>query len=371
MGSLTAVAGVASLVAGVFAGVVVDRTDRRGVLIGADLARLVLYGVVPVVWAFGAQVWLLYVVLPLGAAAGMLFAVTYVTVVRALVGETRVTEANGRLNATAAAAGVVGPLGAGMVAGWFGPAAAIGVDAASFGVSALCLASIRLPGGVRDGVKAEAEAATAGRRLWDELRAGAVFLWRHPVLRALTVLLTAYCFFELGLNDILVYRLEHELGRGDSAVGTVFAVGALGSITGALLVAPVRRRLGFGPTWIGSVAVCGVAVACLGAVDTVPGIGLLTAVFLGFGAMASTCSMSLRQEVTPEQLLGRVTSAYWTLHNSAAPIGAVLLTWVAQHRGAPTVALLVGVCFLLIAGLALLTPVRAAVPRPTPADHGG
>src|SRR5256885_13449618 len=64
-----------------------------------------------------------------------LFAVGYVTVVRSLVGTVQLTEANGRLNATAAAAGVLGPLCAGMVAAWTGPAAAVGVNAASFGVS--------------------------------------------------------------------------------------------------------------------------------------------------------------------------------------------------------------------------------------------
>ncbi|MFL5997649.1 MAG: MFS transporter, partial [Streptomyces sp.] len=135
MGLLTAVGGAAAVVAAVFAGVVVDRVDRRRLLIGCDLVRLVLYGVIPLVWLFGPQVWLLYAVLPLCEAVGTLFAVGYVTVVRSLVGTAQLTEANGRLNATAAAAGVLGPLCAGMVAAWTGPAAAVGVNAASFGVS--------------------------------------------------------------------------------------------------------------------------------------------------------------------------------------------------------------------------------------------
>ncbi len=155
------------------------------------------------------------------------------------------------------------------------------------------------------------------------------FLVRHPVLRVLTVLLSFFSFLTLGLNDLLIYHLKHDLGRDDAAVGTVFAVGALGTIAGALLVARVRRRLGFGPTWIGSVAVCGCALAGLGWARSVPAVAALTAVFLGFGSVAGTCSMSLRQEVTPEHLLGRVTSAFWTLHYSAAPAGAAVLTWAA------------------------------------------
>ncbi|MFB7217921.1 MFS transporter [Streptomyces sp. NPDC056227] len=363
MGLLTAVAGAASLLAGVFAGVVVDRVDRRKLLIACDVVRMALYALIPLVWALGPQTWLLYVLLPLGEAVGMLFSVTYVTVVRSLVGGRRITEANGRLNATAAAAGVIGPLCAGVVAGWFGPAAAVGVDAASFGLSAACVSFVRFPGGTRAArTSAAPEAGAARPRLWDDLLAGVTFLRRHPVLRALTVLLTVFSFLTLGLNDLLIYHLKHDLGQSDSAVGTVFAAGAMGTITGALLVAPVRRRLGFGATWIGTVAVCGLAVAGIGRADSVAGTAVLTATFLGCTSMAGTCSMSLRQEVTPEHLLGRVTSAFWTIHYSAAPVGAAVLTWAAQRHGTAPVGLAAGVCCLLIAAVALLSPVRR--PRP-------
>lgn len=374
MGLLTAAAGAASLAAGVFAGVVVDRLDRRKLLVATDLARMALYALIPVAWAFGPRIWLLYVVLPLCEAVGMLFSVTYVTVVRALVGADRITEANGRLNATASAAGVVGPVCAGLVVAWFGPATAVAVDAASFGVSAACMALVRFHGdtralsAARAGAPGTARAADAGRgtavrRLWADLREGVSFLRRHPVLRSLTVLLTFFVFLTLGLNDLMIYHLKHDLGRNDRTVGIVFAVAALGSITGALVVAPVRRRFGFGPTWTGTVAVSGLAVAGIGWASSVPGVALLAAAFLGCTGVAGTCSMSLRQEVTPEHLLGRVTSAFWTLHYSAAPAGAALLTWAAQHVGTAPVTLTAGVCCLLIAAAAQVTPIRRSLPE--------
>ncbi|MGH1553057.1 hypothetical protein ACRAWF_16700 [Streptomyces sp. L7] len=68
-----------------------------------------MHGVIPLVWVFGPRIWLLYVVLPLCEAVGMLFSVGYVTVVRGLVGTEQLTEANGQLNASAAAAGALGP----------------------------------------------------------------------------------------------------------------------------------------------------------------------------------------------------------------------------------------------------------------------
>lgn len=355
MGLLTAAGGAAAVLAAVFAGAVVDRVDRRRLLIGCDLVRMVLYGLIPLVWLLGPQVWLLYAVLPLCEAVGMFFAVGYATVVRSLVGTEQLTEANGRLNATAAAAGVLGPLCAGVVAAWSGPAAAVGVDAASFGVSAALVALVRFRPRPADDREPDERPG-----LWRDLRAGVAFLRGHPVLRALTVLLCCFSFLTLGLNDLVIYHLKHDLGHEDGTVGTVMAVGALGTITGALLVARTRRLLGFGRTWTGAVAVCGLAFAGLGRAGDVPTVALLSAAFLACVGMAGTCSMSLRQEVTPEHLLGRVTAAYWTLQYSAAPVGAALLTWAAEERGTAPVALVAGACCVLIAVAALFTPVRRA-----------
>ncbi|MFI8891215.1 MFS transporter [Streptomyces paradoxus] len=354
MGLLTAVGGAAAVVAAVFAGAVVDRVDRRRLLIACDLVRMGLYGVIPLVWLFGPQIWLLYVVLPLCEAVGMLFAVGYVTVVRALVGTGQLTEANGRLNATAAAAGVLGPLCAGLVAAWSGPAWAVGVDAASFGLSATCLLFVRF----RERAPDDRQDGRSG--LWQDLRTGIAFLHGHPVLRSLTALLFGFSFLTLGLNDLVIYHLKHDLGHDDGTVGTVMAVGALGAITGALLVARVRRRLGFGPTWTGSVAVCGLAFAGLGWARDVPVVAALSAAFLACAGMAGTCSMSLRQEVTPEPLLGRVTSAFWTLQYAAAPVGAAVLTWAAEERGTTPVALVAGAACVALAATGLLTPIRGS-----------
>jgi hypothetical protein len=68
----------------------------------------------------------------------------------------------------------------------------------------------------------------------------------------------------------------------------------------------------------------------------------------------------LRQEVTPEPLLGRVTSAFWTLQYAAAPIGAAVLTWAAERQGTAPVGLVAGACCVLIAVAALFTRIRGS-----------
>jgi MFS family permease len=356
MGLLTGVAGAASVCAGIAAGVLVDRLDRRTLLICCDLARMALYGLIPLAWAFGPQVWLLYLVLPACEAIGMVFQVTYVTAVRNLVDADRITEANGLLFASAAAMGVAGPLLAGLVAGLLGPAAAVAFDAGSFALSAASAFLIRLRSQDRP------EASAKGRP-WPEFIAGARFLWRHPVLRSLTVVLSFYIFLTFGLTNVLIYYLRHDLGQSYAVVGVVLAVAAGGTVAGSMLVARLRRKIGFGASWITPVALGGVAIACIGVTRAIPVIAALAAAYLACEAVAGTCSMSLRQEVTPDHLLGRVTSAFWTIHIAPGPVGAVLLGWAAGRYGVGPVLITAGAGCSLLAAIALFTPIRLAAPE--------
>ena len=397
MGLLTGAAGAAAVVAGIFAGVLADRLDRWLLMAACDLARMVLYGLIPLAWALHPQVWLLYVILPLCAAIGMIFQVGYVTVVPVLSGPARITEANGLLYAAQSAAAVAGPLLAGLISAVLGPANAIALDAASFAVSAVGVlvvrhglasrgretADSRAPAGpVPAGCSATPSGtATPGASgvatpdapvpgspdpagAWRELLAGARFLWQHPTLRALTILLTFYIFATQGLPDVLIYYIKHDLHQGDGVVGVVLAVAALGTVAGALIVAPLRRRLSFGTCWTGAVILSAPAIAGLGATGSVPPTAALAALYLGCASVAGIASMSLRQQVTPDHLLGRVTAAFWTIHFSLGPLGAALLTWAAGHYGVmPACVASAATCFF-IGTIGLLTPIRRRASRP-------
>ncbi|GII93800.1 MFS transporter [Sinosporangium siamense] len=354
MGLLTGISGAAS----VLAGILVDRFDRRRLLIACDLIRFALYVLIPLAWLISPQIWLLYAVLPLAAMVGMVFSVTYVTAVRGLVGDQRVTEANGRLYATAAAASVVGPMLAGVVVAAVGHPGAIAINAVSFALSA---AGFRFIDITRHSPAPSTPIPRENPRR--EFLAGAVFLWRHPVLRPLTVLLSFFIFLTLGLTDVIIYRLKHDLSQTDAVVGGVLGAAAVGTMLGALAVARIRTALGFGPTWISAIAAAGLAIASLGITGTVWGVTAAMAAYLACVSVAGISSMSLRQQVTPDHLLGRVTSAFWTIHFSLGPIGAAALTWSAQAFTTTPVFIVAGLACLLIALTALLTPVRRRTPE--------
>jgi MFS family permease len=349
MGLLTGLGGAGRIVAGFFAGSIADRFDRRTLLIACDAFRAVLFALVPLVQA----VWILYAVVPLAAVAGMLFQVAYVASVPNLVDPDRITEANGRLNATFAAASIAGPALAGLVSHAFGPSTAIAIDAGTFAVSFLGLWFVRFR------AVAPSQKASPLR----DFLAGARFLFRHPTLRALTVLLTFQLFLTAGLEDVFIYYLKHDVGADDRTVGYVVAIGGVGSILAALVVARTRRRLGFGASWIGSTVLGGVALALVGVNQRLAVVAGLITVFSFALGIGGTCSMSLRQEITPNHLLGRVTAAFWTVHYCLAPIGAAAVTAVAGRVGVSAVCMVAGLGCVGIAAAALLTPVKLARPE--------
>lgn len=365
MGLLTAVAGAASLITGLVGGSWADRFDRRRLLMLCDAARLVLYGVIPVCWALSPQIWLLYVVMGLAAVFEMLFKITYVTAVANLVTRDQIIAANGRLEATNALAYIAGPALAGVVAGLFGPTFAVAINAGSFGISLIGLTLIRLRTTERPSHDDPGAQTRPAPELRSGFRVGATFLWRSPVLRTLTVLLTITTFLTLGMTDVIIYHLKHSLGQNERTVGYVLALGGVGTCVAAAAAARLRRSWGFGRCWVGSMTLCALSLLVLGGFGRLP-VAAVTIFFYSFGmALAGVCSMSLRQEVTPDHLLGRVTSAFWTIHSSLAPLGAALLTALVDRLGTRGPLTGVSLVFLAVAVIAAFTPIRQRHPEHT------
>jgi predicted MFS family arabinose efflux permease len=363
MGLLTSVMAVGSLSMGLVGGAVVDRFDRRRLLIACDVARLLLFAAVPVCWAFEPQVWLLFVVAGVASVFGQLFQITYITAVPTIVGRERVAEANSRLQATASLASIGGPALAGLIAATAGVTAAIAIDAATFGVSALGLLAVRLS---RVAPVASVDRPGLGRDLRTGFVTGARFLWRHPVLRVLTISLTITTFVTYGLTDVIIYQVRHGLGESENVVGYVMAAAGAGTCLAAVLSARLCRTLGFGACWISAMTLCGLAGVALALSRDAVVMGAAVFVFW-FGLMlAAVCSMSLRQLVTPDALLGRVTAAFWTIHYSLAPLGAAVLTAAADRFGASGPLLAVAVIYLAVVSVAVFTPIRERNPEDRP-----
>jgi MFS family permease len=334
MGLLTAVGTAGGyIVASAASGPVVDRFDRGRLMAATAVLQAVAYLVVPVVWLIAPQVWVLFVVMPTGAVLGITFQIGYVTVLPALVADDQLTSANGILQSWLAASGIGGSAAAGLLCSFLSPAAAIGVDAVTFLVSALGILMLRLP-----------RSADLSESLhWSDYLAGLRFLWKTPVLRAMTVLLSVQTFVTLGVTDLMIFHLRHDLHQPSPVVGYVLTVASAGSLVAGLCVGWLRRRAGFAVSWIGSSVLAGAALCPLGETRPAILVGVLAAIFVGSTTIGGTCSMSLRQQITPANLLGRVTAAFWATHYALAPVGAAVLTAAAGQYSAAAVCLAGGV----------------------------
>lgn len=362
MGYVTALACAGQIVMSLFSGLIIDRAHRRYVMIGADLGRMVLYGALSIGSILGLQsLALIYLVAGLGSALGNLFIVGHVTALANLVETDDFARANGRMQATQAATYAIGPVMAGALSARVGPSVALAVDAASFGVSALSLVIVRFRNEIAD-----RHSDAHGGGPVTEILTGIHYLAGEPLLRTLTILmvfvgLLASAGLSAAVIDLIVYRLRNELGRSGDVVGTGLGIAAAGALLGALASPHVKRRLGFGACFLGGTAIQG-----LGLVGAGLSSGVILTVFGGWLwaaglTLRAVAAVSLRQEITPDALLGRVTAASWMMVFGAATFGALLVTRLAAFTSTSMALRVTGVLLIVVAAAGTITPVNLRI----------
>jgi MFS family permease len=348
MGILVAAETIPFLLIGLPAGVWVDRMRRRPVLIVADVARGVLLASVPVAAFLGALTMIqLYVV---GFAVGLFsvfFEISTTSYVPALLDRARLVEGNQKLEAGRAVASVAGPGLAGSLVGLVGAAAAIAVDALSFIVSGLFVAAIRK----QEPPLGRASDAPSG--MFAEIMSGLRWVFHHPVLRPV---LAANTIANVGLSifqTLVVLYFVQELGVTAPIVGLLFAIAHVGALVGAVLSGPIGRRVGVGPTVGIGLAGEGLMYLLLAITpreSPLPTLIVANALLGLSSLLFHVNALSLRQTVTPHQLLGRMTATYRFASYGVLPLGAFVAGVIGSAvglRAALLVAAVLGVSAVL------------------------
>lgn len=342
---------------GLQAGSIVDRTDRRRLLLVANLARAAaLSGLVLAALAGRASIaWLYAAALVLGAGE-TLVDTALTSAVPGVVGRGRLGWANARITAaqTLTNSFVAPPL-AGFLVG-LGRAAPLGAGVLAYAGAAAALAGMQghfaaaPPGHAGD-------AARRGRHLTGGLR----FLWGHRLLRRLTLLTAAMNVFWAAWTALIVLHAVAPGPMGLSTFGYSLLLTALaaGSVTGSAACEGVRCRLGtrnaLALDFVGTAALLGVP-----ALTTSPLLVGAAAAAAGFGASVWVVLVSsLRQSLVPDGLLGRVYSASRLVSFGAMPLGAAAAGLAAELLGVRAVFLLGGIANLLLL-FAFLRVVRPA-----------
>jgi MFS family permease len=347
VGVLNALRFVPVIVVAILAGVVLDRHKRRPVLIACSLASAVVIGLVPVARVSGVlSLGLLYAVALLAGTLSVCFDVGALSYVPYLVGRRHLGEANSRLQASIAFAGIAGPGLAGLLIGLITAPVTLTVDAVSYLFSAAGLIAIRRrepqpDAGQRTSVRrsmAEGFHAVYGTRLLRVLLAQSATL--NVGFGAVSTIFTVYAVRTLGLTPL-------KLG---------IAMGALqaGALLGSLGAARVKRVLGLGRALAVSIlGVSGAPLLLLLPHSASPAaIAVFAAGWLGHGcgiAIWNVNTITLRQAVTPTRLLARMNATYRMLLFGALPVGSMAGGLLGSAFGLHSA--------LVVAVLVLVTPI--------------
>jgi MFS family permease len=280
---------------------------------------LALVGVLPVWW--------LYAVGFLQTTLTIAFEGAQFAAIPALVGRDDLVKANSRIQASYSAAGVAGPLLAGLLVGTLAVDQLLWIDALSFVVSAVLL------GLIATRFNAATSQAQQKLHLGRDIKEGLHYVWNHPVLRNISLMMALVNFVSIMTGSQIVAFAKEQLLANDSQVVWLFAAESAGMVIGALVATWLHKRWSFSPLILGALVATGIGTCALAMTsDYWPAL-----ISFGFVAGASIIfninTGSLRQAIVPDHLLGRVQTSARVLAWSAIPLGSIIGGWLITTTG--------------------------------------
>jgi MFS family permease len=309
-------------------GALVDRLDRRLLMVRVDAARAVAVGLLGVaVLADAATLPLLYAVFFALGTAETLFDNAAISILPAVVPKEQLARANGRLlGAHMVANELVAPPLGGLL---FATAAAVPflLDAGTFAAAAALVAAM----GGR--FRVEGSTGAAPTTLRSEIAEGVRWLLRHRLLRILAVAIALMNLTLSATLSISVLYAQERLGLGSVGYGLLISSMAVGGVAASLVAERLIGWLGPATTMRLGLIIETSTHLTLALARSPLLVGAVFALF-GFHAMTwSVISVSLRQELIPARLLGRVNSAYALFGFGSLSLGAVFGGLLAARAG--------------------------------------
>lgn len=341
---------------GLPAGVVIDRFDRRNLAVLAQIGRTGAVGAVALLVASDA------VTIPLLAAAAFVVGAGEVitdgglpAVVRSVVTAGQLDVANGRLSASQTVANMfIGP-----------PLSAllfeVGPGIPFLGAGVLYLLTVgfltQLGGDFRPAI--DVDIVTVRQRM----TRGLSYVWSHPVLRPLALVVAAFSFVGEAGNAIFVVLVTERIGLSNLQFGLLLTLDAVAALAMSFAVAPLVRRTSHGTSMRLSVVTFAAFALVLGTTTMVAAI-FLAMVLSGIShPMWNIVSTTVRQRLVPDAIFGRMMTAYLFIAWGMQPFGALTGGFIAEQYGPEWVYLMSSVVVgsLLVAGRPMFGRVDAAL----------
>ncbi|MEU3623258.1 MFS transporter [Amycolatopsis coloradensis] len=342
------------------AGALVDRYDRKRMMIHCDLLCAFVLSTLVVALLFGRLT--LPHILVVGFLEGT-FAVCYrlaaAAAVPNVVDASQLTQALARNEARRRGAAMLGnPLG-GVLFG-FGRAVPFVFDIVSYAVSVLTLGLIRRDFQVR-------RDTTTRRPRWAEFTEGAVWLWRQPFLRTTTLLIAgSNLLFQAMFLVVIVIATSHD--ASPSTIGFMLGILAVGGVLGSLIAPVAAKRLSLKAVVIGANWVWLVLVPLLAVVRDPLLLGVVFAAMAFVGPLWNVAISAYQLEITPDHIQGRVIAAGSMIAFGAVPLGSLIGGILLGAVGATTTVWLFTVWMAMLALATVISPAVRSAPDLTKAE---
>ncbi len=358
MGIVGALQAIPDLVFGMVAGALADRTDRRRMMLLADLGRAGLTALIPLsVILNGPTLAIVLVIAAPMSVLRSLFLAGYTASVPALVGRAQVARANSIFETIYSLGYIVGPAVAGVLSASIGPGLTLAIDAVSFGLSGIALAAVRRD--LRAPIDREPASIIA------DIREGIEFILAHPVLRSMILFWGLVAITTAPLVTALAVHITRDLGYEDTILGLILAAYGIGTVAGALVTARIPRRA-VAPFLLGGTVTTGLVLLVVANTDFVPVLLAIAGVGGIAQSMVLVTYLTARTAHSPDVLLGRIGSTARTISLGLQPLGLLAGgALIDLTDGSTTIALMGIVLLVLSVAFAPVTALRRATLMPT------
>lgn len=333
-------------------GLLADRVSRRALMLAAESLRALTLLALAAVVALGlASMPVLALLGFLGAIGTVGFSVAAPALLPALVPRETLARANTRIELARSLAFAGGPALAGSLVAWAGGGMAFVVAAALSAAAVLAMARLHEP----------ARTPPPARHPLVDLRQGGGFVWRHALLKPILLTAVAWNLAWCVLQAAYVPWAMQQLGLTAAGVGLTLAAYGVGMVLGALAAGRVMRVLPYGGAVLLGPLVSVLAAGVMAASTLWPRPALAGLSFFLFGAgpiLWTISSTTLRQQVTAQDLLGRVGAIFLTVNAGARPVGALIGAWVGARHGAAACLWLAFAGFVVQSLVISASPVR-------------
>jgi MFS family permease len=328
-----------------FAGALADRLDRRRTMISVSLLRVVVSALIGLTIVTQTdQLWMLYVAAFVLGMGETLFDTAAQSVMPSVVEKDDLAKANGRLYAVELTMNqFVGPPVGGLLAG-LAIALAFAGSALAFVFAALSLAALA---GSFKPVRDETQKTS----IVADIREGLSYLFHHRLLRTLAIMVGIGNLASSAAFAVFVLFAVQPTGMGldELSYGILLTSMAIGSLAGSLVVERVEQWLGRSRLLLVSAVLLTIMIAVPGVTPNPWLVGASFAIS-GFAVVLwNVVTVSLRQRIVPDALLGRLNASYRLLAWGSQPIGALLGGLIGEAMGLPAVFLIAGVGSFLVA----------------------